>query len=295
MLDFKSIQLEDRKEFKELLSKTDYESSEFSFANIFIWAKTYDIKLCKDDGVMYISATIPETNRYVHFQPICPDENKLQSVFSKIKEDMNSRGEKFYISDINEHCIDMIADNFPEYKIEESRDMFDYLYLTTDLSNLAGKKYHKKRTHVNKFTKENDYEYRVIDDTNKDDCLKVFDAWIGVMASDPQNEREAIVRALENMEELEMFGAILYVEDEPIAFTIGEGFRHDTALIHIEKAVPQHRNAFTVINQQFAKRELLGKYEFINREEDMGIEGLRRAKMGYYPCRLIKKYNIYEQ
>jgi hypothetical protein len=206
---------------------------------------------------------------------------------------MNSRGEKFYLSDINEHCIDMIADNFPHYTIEESSDMHDYLYNTSDLSLLAGRKYHKKRTHINKFLKEHDYEYKQIDESNKEDCLKIFDAWADT-TSDSENERDAIVRALNHMDKLELFGAIIYVEDEPIAFTIGEGFRHDTALIHIEKSVPEFRNAYTLINQQFAKRELLGKYEFINREEDMGIEGLRRAKMGYYPCRLIKKYNIYE-
>lgn len=295
MLDFKKIHINDRKQFIDALSKIEYENSEFSFANIFIWKDIYDIKLCKKDGAIYISAVIPETKKYVHFQPICPDESNTKKVLNNIKEDFTIRDEKFCIASANDHCIEKIKNNCPQYNIEEIPNMYDYVYLATDLSELEGKKYHKKRTHINHFLKENSYEYKIIDKTNKNDCLIIFDKWVDYMGQEFKSERSTIENALDNMEKLELFGAIIYINNEPVAFTMAESFLEDTALIHIEKAVPEHRDVYATINQQFAKRELASKYKYINREEDMGIEGIRRAKKSYYPCKMIKKYDIYEK
>ncbi|MCK5130378.1 MAG: DUF2156 domain-containing protein, partial [Clostridiales bacterium] len=86
-----------------------------------------------------------------------------------------------------------------------------------------------------------------------------------------------------------------YINDTPVAFTIAEGFLDDTALVHIEKAVPEYREVYSIINQQFAKRELVPKYTYINREEDMGVEGIRRAKRSYHPYKMVKKFDIYEK
>ena len=295
MLDFKKINIEHRPHFLELLKQTEYENSEFSFANIFIWQKSYDIKLCLQKDTVYISATVPATGEYVHFQPICTDKSNVQAIYNNIREDIESHGGKFCITSANEYCVEIANENFRNVVVEEVPDMYDYVYLTDDLSELAGKKYHKKRTHVNKFERENEYTYKRIDESNKKDCLEIMDRWIESFGSDPYNERSAVELALQYMEQLELFGAIIYVGDEPAAFTIGEALKDDMALIHLEKATYEHRGAYPVINQQFAKRELLGKYKYINREEDMGIEGLRRAKESYYPYKMVKKYDIYEE
>ena len=295
MLDLKRITIKDRKPFLDLLKQTEFENSEFSFANIFIWQDSFDIKLCIQEDVIYISSTIPETGRYVHFQPICTDKTNIDTVYHNIKEDIKRHGEKFCIASVNESCVQIARVSFPEVRIEEIPDMFDYVYLTEDLSELEGKKYHKKRTHVNKFERENSYTYVKIDDSNKSDCMKITDMWIESMGEDPYKERKAIQHALEYMEELEVFGAILYIDGEPAAFTMAEFMKDDMALILFEKAVFEHRGAYPVINQQFAKRELLGKCTYINREEDMGIEGLKKAKSSYHPCKMVKKYDIFEK
>lgn len=295
MLNLKKISIEDRQPFLKLLKKTEFENSEFSFANIFIWQNSFDIKLNIGENTIYISSTIPGTGEYVHFQPICTDKSDVKGIFENIKNDIESHGGKFCLASANEYCVDIINENFTGMVVEEVPDMYDYVYLTEDLSELAGKKYHKKRTHVNKFNKTYEYEYKRIDDTNKHHCMEIMDAWIKGFGGDPYDEKSAVSLALRYFNELELFGAIIYVEGKPAAFTVGEALKDDMALIHLEKATFEHRGAYPVINQQFAKRELLGKFKYINREEDMGIEGIRRAKRSYYPCKMVKKYDIYEK
>ena len=295
MLNFKTIEISDRLEFNKLLKQTDYENSEFSFANIFIWRDIYNIKLCKKDDVIYISSTIPETGRYVHFQPICTDKSKMKSVITNIKEDIVKHGEKFCIASANKACLDMIKQSQIDFNIVDIPEMYDYVYLATDLGELQGKKYHKKRTHINHFFKKYDYEYKKIDDTNKEDCHEIFDKWTSRISQEFIIEKSVIDNALDYMQQLELFGAIIYINDEPAAFTIAEGFLADTALVHIEKAVPKYREVYTLINKEFAKRELADKFKYINREEDMGIEGIRSAKKSYHPIKMVKKYDIYEK
>ena len=295
MLEFKTINLKYRDKFNELLLKTEYENSEFSFANIFIWSKAYDIQLCMKEEVIYISAVIPQTKKYVHFQPIFSDNSKLSMILDEIKKDIEFHGEVFCIAAANKLFTDLIKERFPKYKINEAREMYDYIYLTTDLSNLEGKKYRKKRTNINNFKNVFNYEYKKMDNDNKADCIKIFDKWNENIKDDVLDEKNSILSAIENLDELELFGALIYIKDEPIAFTIAESFKEDTVLIHIEKAVPEYRSAYTIINQEFAERELLGKFKFINREEDMGIEGIKRAKLSYHPCKLVGKYDICEE
>ncbi len=295
MLKFKPIDIMDREIFNKLLKCTQYENSEFSFANIFIWKDIYDIKLCINDDVIYISSTIPETGRYTHFQPIFNDENVMDTVLENIKEDEKKHGEEFCISSANKWLVELINKRNMGYDIVEVPEMHDYVYLTSDLSELVGKKYHKKRTHINHFLNKYDYEYQIIDDSNKDDCLIIFDKWAEQMGEDFKKERSVIENAISNTNNLELFGAIIYINGKPAAFAIAEGFLEDTALIHIEKAVPEYREVYTLLNNEFAKREINSKYEYINREEDMGIEGIRRAKKSYHPIKMIKKFDVYEK
>jgi len=295
MLDFKRINIKDRRLFLKLLQKTEFENSEFSFANIFIWQKSFDIKLCIEEDTIYISSTIPSTGAYVHFQPICTYKSDVNAVFNNIKEDIESKGGKFCIASANDYCVEIVKESYPDMVIEEIPDMYDYVYLTEDLSELSGKKYHKKRTHINKFNKLYDYEYIKIDNTNIHHCLEITDKWIEGFGGDPYDEKSAVELAVQYFNELELFGAIIFIGGEPAAFTMGEAMKEDTVLMHLEKATFEYRNVYPIINQQFVRHELLGKYKYINREEDMGIEGIRRAKRSYYPIKMVKKYDIYEK
>lgn len=289
-MNFHIIKLDDKEEFNALLGKTSYENSEFSFANIFIWRKVYRIKIASLNGVIYIKGACPGTGMDMHYQPIVPDHIPLAGILSEIKTDTGSPS-RIYAA--NKQFVDRIRnESIPVAGINMNRDMFDYVYLTEDLAKLEGKKYHNKRTHINKFMRSYEFVYKELAKDQFDDCIEIFDSWAADMETDSAEEKEAVISALENMEALGLCGAVLYIGRKPVAFTIGEHFKDDTALIHIEKAVPDLAEAYSVINQQFVSRKWQGKVKYINREEDMGIEGLRIAKMSYRPYKFIEKFNI---
>ena len=182
-----------------------------------------------------------------------------------------------------------------ELKIEEDRDNFDYVYLRKDLAELKGKDFHKKKTHINKFEKS--YDKITIEPLtleNVEDAKKVLEEWNSTKQdSNPENsDYEAALEALSILSRTAMMGIILYVWDEPVAWTLAEITQNNkTAVILFEKALASYKGSFQYINYAFAG--YLPEYiEFINREQDLGDEGLRQAKMTYKPIKFIKKYRI---
>ena len=182
-----------------------------------------------------------------------------------------------------------------ELKIEEDRDNFDYVYLRKDLAELKGKDFHKKKTHINKFEKSYDkIKIEPLTLENVEDAKKVLEEWNSTKPdSNPENsDYEAALEALSILSRTSMMGIILYVWDEPVAWTLAEITQNNkTAVILFEKALASYKGSFQYINYAFAG--YLPEYiEFINREQDLGDEGLRQAKMTYKPIKFIKKYRI---
>jgi hypothetical protein len=185
----------------------------------------------------------------------------------------------------------ILADLFPEkYTLLENRDSYDYLYLAEDLISLKGKKYHGKRNHLKKFYGYN-WEYRDLTPELFDKCIefsaKTYNDKAGFSEFSTVVEQYAINAFFNFFKEMELKGGVLLVDGEIVAFTIGEQLNSDTFCIHIEKADTNFQGSFTAINHEFAKRNINCKY--INREEDMGIDGLRQAKKSYYPIFLLEK------
>ncbi len=176
------------------------------------------------------------------------------------------------------------------------RDFFDYLYSREDLQHLKGRKYQPKRNHVNRFKSLYDWKFEIVKTKDTSECIAFEDKWIKdavlrnpELVSDYQNEKKVVEYLLSNGEQLGIFAGMIKVEGNIVAFSIGSRINHETFDTHIEKADRNFEGSFAIINQQMAEH-MPQNYIYINREEDLGLEGLRKAKESYHPVRLIEKY-----
>jgi hypothetical protein len=176
------------------------------------------------------------------------------------------------------------------FVVREDRDNFDYLYLKKDLAHLPGRKLHKKRNLVNAFINNYNYKETLITNENRDDTLKVLDRW--VEGREDRADYDPAREAIEYMEDLNLTGCLTYVDDEPAAYSLGEPLaRGKMFAIHFEKALGQYKGIYQFVNRSFASM-LPRHYVYINREQDLGDDGLRQAKMSYRPSNFVKKYRV---
>lgn len=181
-----------------------------------------------------------------------------------------------------------------EFLVSPFRDFFEYVYQTQDLIEMKGRKYNKKRNHINRFVSSYDYEYRRIDSQNQDQLQKVIEKWCENRDCDEEihfYERKAISELLNNRVGIQYRVASIHVEGEMAAFSIGEQITPDMVTIHFEKADIHYQGLY----QMMAREYLLHEWRdipFVNRQEDMGISGLRIAKESYHPCFLVKNHCI---
>lgn len=175
------------------------------------------------------------------------------------------------------------------------RDHCDYVYLTEELIHLEGNKFHGKRNHINKFKKHHTYDYTTLTPDLIDACLSLESEWCNLKHCELfpglLGEERAIYQALHNMEKLDFKGGVIQIDGAVEAFALGEQLNPHTAVIHIEKANPAFDGLYQLINQEFCAHEWKGM-TYINREQDLGDEGLRKAKLSYHPHHLVNKYTV---
>jgi hypothetical protein len=232
-------------------------------------------------------------SKQVYMQPL--GEGDWVKLLDMLMADAKAEGKPFYMLGI---CLEMkinLERMFPnKFIFTAKRSYSDYVYLRENLATLTGKKYQPKRNHINRFKKEYpDYTYVPITLDTIRDCLSVEAEWQksndlkqGEKADD---ENQAVIYALTHFEELGLTGGILYVNDRAVAFTYGMPINRDTFGVHVEKADVRMNGVGSMINNEFAKR-IPEQYMYVNREEDLGIEGLRKAKLSYYPEIILDKY-----
>jgi hypothetical protein len=173
------------------------------------------------------------------------------------------------------------------------RDYSDYIYLHDDLKNLTGKKFQPKRNHINKFKKLYNYEYVPVTPDMAPECMKLEQIWFEASASKEMNddlldERKSMCFALRHFHELGLAGGAIIIDGEIVAFTCGSPINRQTFGVHIEKADISYEGIFSVINQEFARR-IPDSFTYLNREEDLGIPGLRKSKLSYNPVIILEK------
>ncbi|MDR1785803.1 MAG: phosphatidylglycerol lysyltransferase domain-containing protein [Spirochaetaceae bacterium] len=181
------------------------------------------------------------------------------------------------------------------FRVELNRDNFDYLYLRTDLAELRGKKFHKKKNLVNAFNAAYSAEVRPITGDNTGDVMAVLNTWERLHAGDGVTDYEPCSQAVAHMHELGLDGILVYVDGQPAAFSLGEPMAGGTMYcVHFEKGIDSYKGIYQFVNQQEALA--LGEsITYINREQDVGDEGLRQAKMTYRPVKFVQKYAVFPQ
>jgi len=224
------------------------------------------------------------------FGGISPD---LPQVLNTLREYF--KGQPFELHGLYKETLERFKTYLPELTdFVPDRDNWDYVYDREKLATLAGRKYHGKKNHANAFFKENpNYVYEPITAANVAECIAFGDKWCERRAeTDATIECEfcAIKQALNNMDVLGIKGGLIRLNGQVEAFSFGEKINPQTAVVHVEKANPNIRGLYTVINMLFAQN-VFPEIPYLNREEDMGKEGLRTAKESYHPEFMVEKYN----
>ena len=259
-----------------------------------MWRKPFDIKWYEEDGTLFM--TSQWHGRLSALQPIGKaDEEtakKLLAMFGDVGKPFLMGGIEKSFAAVLENC------QCAKFVITPDRDNFDYVYLAEDLINLAGRKFHSKKNHLNAFRKNYpEAEYLPITEEIITLCKLELNSWYKIRSREEEDdpfighERAAIIEVLNNFTDFKLKGGAIRLNGRIIAFTFGERLNSDTAVIHVEKADPDLRGAYPAINQGFVEREW-SDMTYINREEDMGIEGLRKAKESYKPAKMIEKFNV---
>lgn len=286
--------IEMKTKFDKFLSSKNSQDELSAFGTYFIWSECYGTKIHMDENFALIKTDKNDLNYYFPIGKL--NDEELKKAINYLMEDCkNSGGKEFKISRLNKQDAESLEKIMPgEFEINENRDRFEYIYNSEDLANLKGKKYHGKRNHISKFKNLYDWTYDKIVPEKKEIYLKFFEKWFEKNSEkegkDSIEEFKAIKKSFENYEKLEFEGGIILVDGEITACTIGEKINGENFVVHFEKAFTEFEGAYTIINQEFSKT-LEERFKFINREEDLGIEGLRKAKLSYKPFLLLEKYD----
>jgi hypothetical protein len=290
MLDFRQPQLQDKPHADKIFYNLDYLGCEYSFGNIYIWRKYYKSMIAFVDDFILLKATYGKNTMYL-FPAGAGD---IKATIELLMQDAKQNGREFNFSGLTPNMKEQLEVLYPNtFEYAPVRDSFDYVYRTEDLINLAGKKYHAKRNHIARFRELGEWSFEDINNENLAECKKMSDEWciMNECSEDDALKAEAcaVREAFNNYNELGFTGGLLKLDGRIIAFSIGERLGKNNFVVHIEKAFYDVNGAYTMINQQFAQHYYNG-FTYVNREEDMGLEGLRKAKLSYYPSMLLEKY-----
>ncbi|KIO42702.1 DUF2156 domain-containing protein [Sanguibacteroides justesenii] len=290
MIQFKPIKIEDKEVITSYLLPDNNRDCNLSFVNLCSWQFLTDSCFAIVDDCLVIRFTLDE-ERVVYLMPV--GRGDIKAVIGLLKEQAKVEGHPLRIHGVFPRMEEWLNREFPgrfEYILD--RDYFDYIYWRKDLAELKGKNFQAKRNHVNKFKRMYSYEYTPLTPDLVPHCLELEEKWCEEHDCDEseslENERKALNFALRHFEELELTGGALWVDGEIVAFTYGVPVTHDTFAVHIEKADTRIEGAYNMINQEFASH-LPEQYIYLNREEDLGIPGLRKAKLSYRPVMLLEK------
>ena len=265
--------------------------SEFTFTNLFIWRHAYQIKISRLKNFLCLLAE--NRGHPFFFPPI--GEGDVVVCCRALLQSMKEKGVSVKMARVPEGVASRFDWKSEGFMVEFDRDQSDYVYLSEGLIHLQGRKYHRKRNHINQFREKYAYQYLPLTSELISDCLRLETEWCDLRQCEVMpglhNESIAIKEAFAHFEALGVGGGVILIDGKVEAFTLGEPLNHDTVVIHIEKANPAFEGLYPVINQAFLENHW-SEYTYVNREQDLGEEGLRKAKESYFPHRMINKYTI---
>lgn len=287
---FREVDLSIKKVIDDFLTRYPLEASEYTFSNLFAFRFAYDFKISVFANNLIIFKDVPPVSMF------CPIGNTCGvDILSELFNYLKQNNQNPYLERIPQSFVDTCLKGIENLVIEEDRDNFDYVYSVRELVELSGNKFRDKRNHVNRFRNRYRYKYQSLTPDLIEECLKFEDYWCEVRDCEKdaglKKERCAILEMLKNFKSLDIKGGIVWINNKIAALALGEKFLPDTLVIHVEKANPDISGLYQIINQEFLIHEA-GDCTFVNREQDLGIPGMRKAKMSYNPVRFVKKYKV---
>ena len=286
-INFHPVTVADKPLFEYYILSSEEQNCDLNFANIFCWSDTYHTEIAEVDN----SLVIRFENRGVkcYMQPFCIGDKAL--IIERLLQDAFSQRVPLRLYGLSHEWRKFLEDNYPlEFAFDTPRALCDYIYRSEDLARLQGRRYQPKRNHINHFVARNDWYAEPLSKANIKECLALNNKWLqGRQIGEMElAEQRMLHRAFDNFDALALRGLVLYANGAPVAFSYGTPITHKTFCIHVEKYDSEVQGAATMINRLMAQ-SLEEEFEFINREDDLGLEGLRFAKMSYYPTILLDK------
>ena len=295
-INLQPLKCTDKPIFDKFFAANYYENAEYTFTNLFMWREMMNFRWSVDENVLYMFSTDEKT--FSAWQPIGAEGNFQDSITKILRFADENRGERQFKFVVVEKIFADELKNYPHanFSVIAERENFDYVYLAQDLINLAGRKFHGKKNHLNSF--RNEYpnaRYLPITEEIIPKCREELNVWASKHKRDNPNdpfigyEQAAIHEIFDHFDRFRLKGGAILLDGKVIAFTFGEKLNSDTAVIHVEKADSNFRGIYAAINQNFVENEWSDMI-YINREEDMGIDGLRKAKESYRPVKMVEKF-----
>jgi hypothetical protein len=288
-LNFGPISLDRQKEYMALLADCPQVASDYSFFNLWAWAEDYGLRWAWEEDLVWIKQTQPEA---FYWAPIGPwDRIDWQNRIERLagSHTVFIRAPQKLVDIWSEVTVDKAG-------VTEERGHWDYLYSISDLIELKGKRYHKKKNLLNQFVTKYEYTYRPLEAGLIDQALGMQEAWCTWRDCESSEvlsaENKAIERILNAWQRFDgVQGGAIMTNGAMVAYTVAEKLTPDSIVIHFEKGDTQYKGVYQAINQMFLANSASG-FSLVNREQDLNDEGLRKAKLSYHPVEFIKKYRV---
>ncbi len=294
---FHRVTIEDKPFVDGFVRAENSRSADFNFGNIYMWDTAYRQFLASEGGRLLTTLKYEDLPFFAF--PI--GSGDLRPAVEAISAHAAEEGWPLRLRGVTDGHRDLLEEAYPgRFDFEEDRDCFDYVYLAEKLASFSGKKLHGKRNFCNRFEKEHSWEFRRLTRALFPNCMEMLGFWQREFDTPPdglEEEHGAIIRALMRWDALGLEGGVLFADDVCVGFTIGEKISSDTFDVHFEKAYASIPGAYPMVCREFARQILADHPEivYLNREDDMGHENLRSAKLEYHPEFLLKKYTAREK
>ena len=298
MIDFRTPQPSDKAWVDALLAQADYRGCDYNFTNLFVWSRAYGQEIARVNGFLVTHLCGRMGCSYMY----PAGSGDLAAAIDILAREADERRQPLRLVCLTTRQMEELDRLMPgRFAYEADRDGFDYLYDIDRLADLTGKKLHAKRNHINRFMDNNpSWVYEEITPQTLPECLEMDKEWYrrSMVREGAAEERDlgdegiALRTAMDHYHALGLEGGLIRVYGEVVAFTMGDRLNSDTYDVHFEKAYGELQGAYAMINREFARwvRAKHPNVRYLNREDDMGVEGLRKAKESYYPDRMVEKY-----
>jgi hypothetical protein len=290
MLDFTPITLADRETMSALLQKGHRGALEYNFTSNFIWRNIYHLHKAQMDGFLVVRAGEGADISYI----FPSGDGDVKPIIDALITHHKQLGTPLLFNTVLNQDKETLESLYPgQFEFTSLRDAYDYVYLAESLRTLTGKKLAAKRNHINRFVENNpDWAYEPITLDNLAQVREMSREWCRIAGcrdnEELYDESCAVEQAFKNYEALGLEGGLIRMDGRIVAFAMGEPLNEETYVVHIEKAFYDIQGAYQIINREFA-RHRTENFVYINREDDTGDEGLRKAKLSYNPAFLVEK------